>query len=105
MRHTRIHLNHNPSLQTASIHTDPYIFTASLVEATEQLQDAISLILSSYYVGIDAEVAWKNCSGSVLNGWGEIQDVVGHVGYFSGGGKGKYEAGSSGSKDPEKQSG
>lgn len=83
-----IHLDHNintsddhlmlHSLQTSN----SYVFTVSLVKATEQLQDAISLILSNYSgsdFDIDAELAWKNCSGSILNGWGEIQDAVQHV--------------------------
>lgn len=61
---------------------DSYVFPSSLVKATEQLQDAISLILSNYSASdfdIDAELAWKNCSGSILNGWGEIQDAVQHL--------------------------
>ncbi|KAH6807667.1 hypothetical protein C2S51_028775 [Perilla frutescens var. frutescens] len=74
----------DPSLQTSNpiIYTDSYIFTISLLKATELLQDAISLILSNYSASdsdISAEMAWRNCSGSLLNGWGEIQDALEHV--------------------------
>lgn len=77
-----IHLDHN-IINTSDDHLiDSFVFTSSLVKATEQLQDAISLILSNYSASdfdIDADLAWKNCSGSILNGWGEIQDAVLHL--------------------------
>ncbi|KAL1550444.1 hypothetical protein AAHA92_18405 [Salvia divinorum] len=81
-----------------------------------EFKDSLLLLIFNllYFPGLDSQISnnalkrkkgKRNGKASYICAMSENLVILDYDYHMGGGGKGKYEAGSSGSKDPEKQSG